>query len=174
MRTFLVVTFAAAASSFSVQPLARRACAAPASVFMKQAPVEEKKGFSLFGFGKTDEAVKGKVVPTGKGDEGEEELSESKKMMQQVKDAGVAGIISYIFWEWAFWGVSVPVCIYGYYVATGHFPDFSNPDDQAKLGAEAFAFVNVARFAVPLRIGLALSTTPWVQDNIVDKFQKDK
>lgn len=127
-------------------------------------------GFSLFGFGKKDE-VQGKVVSTGKGGE-EEELSESKQMMQKVKDAGVAGIISYIFWEWAFWGVSVPVCIYGYYVATGHFPDLSNSDDQAKLGAEAFAFVNVARFAVPLRIGLALSTTPWVQSNIVDKFQK--
>ena len=40
----------------------------------------------------------------------------------------------------------------------------------AKLGAEAFAFVNVARFAVPLRIGLALSTVPWVQANIVDRF----
>ena len=53
-------------------------------------------------------------------------------------------------------------------------PDFGNPDDMAKLGAEAFAFVNVARFAVPLRIGLALGTTPWVQANIVDKFQKDK
>lgn len=51
-------------------------------------------------------------------------------------------------------------------------PDFSNQDDLAKLGAEAFAFVNVARFAIPLRIGLALSTTPWVQDNIVDKFGK--
>jgi hypothetical protein len=39
-----------------------------------------------------------------------------------------------------------------------------------KLGAEAFAFVNFARFAVPLRIGLALSTTPWIQDNVVDRF----
>ena len=34
--------------------------------------------------------------------------------MEQIKEAGVAGIISYIFWEWAFWGVSVPVCIFGY------------------------------------------------------------
>ena len=126
-----------------------------------------RAGFSLFGFGQKDD-VQGKVVSTGKGDE--EELSESKQMMQKVKDAGVAGIISYIFWEWAFWGVSVPVCIYGYYVATGHFPDFSNSDDQAKLGAEAFAFVNVARFAVPLRISLALGTTPWVKENVVDKF----
>ena len=40
------------------------------------------------------------------------------------------------------------------------------------LGAEAFAFVNFARLAVPLRIGLALSTTPWVEENIVKKFLK--
>ena len=45
---------------------------------------------------------------------------------------------------------------------------------KGERGAEAFAFVNVARFAVPLRIGLALGTTPWVQSNIVDKFQKEK
>ena len=66
--------------------------------------------------------------------------------------------------------MSVPVCIFGYQAATGHWPDFSNQDDLAKLGAEAFAFVNVARFAVPLRIGLALGTTPWVDDNIVKPF----
>ena len=65
-----------------------------------------------------------------------------------------------------------PLCRAGYQAATGHWPDFSNQDDIAKLGAEAFAFVNVARFAIPLRIGLALGTTPWVQANIVDKFQK--
>merc|ERR1712128_90375 len=85
-------------------------------------------------------------------------------------DAGVAGIISYVFWEWAFWGVSVPVCIFGYYEVTGHWPDYSNQEDLAKLGAEAFAFVNVARFAIPLRIGLALSTTPWVRDNVVQNI----
>ena len=106
----------------------------------------------------------------------EEEKPDKDNMMQQVKDAGIAGIISYVFWEWAFWGVSVPVCIFGYREVTGHWPDFSNQDDLAKLGAEAFAFVNVARFAIPLRIGLALSTTPWVRSNIVDKvgFLKKK
>ena len=129
-------------------------------------------GFSLFGIGKSDD-VQGKVVRTKPGQK-EEEQDESKKLLQQVKDAGSAGIISYIFWEWAFWGVSIPVCIAGYYQVTGHWPDFSDQEDLSKLGAEAFAFVNVARFAVPLRIGLALSTTPWVQANIVDKFQKDK
>ena len=40
------------------------------------------------------------------------------------------------------------------------------------LAAEAFAFVNFARLAVPLRIGLALSTTPWIDENIVSKFGK--
>ena len=34
-------------------------------------------------------------------------------LMQKVKDAGVAGLVSYMFWELAFWGVSVPVCILG-------------------------------------------------------------
>ena len=103
-------------------------------------------------------------------------MSDEKGMMQKVKDAGAAGIISYIFWEWAFWGVSVPVALFGFQAATGYWPDFSDQDDLAKLGAEAFAFVNVARFAVPLRISLALGTTPWVRDNIVSKieFLQDK
>lgn len=107
-------------------------------------------------------------------DKSEVEENEGKALMQKVKDAGIAGIISYVFWEWAFWGVSVPVALFGFREVAGYWPDFSNQDDLAKLGAEAFAFVNVARFAVPLRIGLALGTTPWVQANIVDRFQKDE
>merc|ERR1719231_1553930 len=168
MSRVLLCTLVAGAAAFQVAPIMSRRAAV--SVAMKT-PVEEKKGFSLFGFGKTDSEMEGKVVSTGKG--GEEELSESKQLMQKVKDAGVAGIISYIFWEWAFWGVSVPVALFGFQAAVGYWPDFSNPDDMAKLGAEAFAFVNVARFAVPLRIGLALGTTPWVQANLVDKFKKN-
>lgn len=100
----------------------------------------------------------------------EEELSETKKLLQQVKDAGTAGIVSYALWELGFWALSVPVCVFGYYELTGHWPDLANADDTAKLGAEAFAFVNFARFAVPLRIGLALGTTPWIQANVLDRF----
>jgi len=99
-----------------------------------------------------------------------EEESESKKLLQKVKDAGIAGLISYALWEWGFWVASVPVGISAYYGVTGHFPDLQNPDDQKQLAAEAFAFVNVARFAVPLRIGAALSTTPWVDANVVQKI----
>jgi len=103
-----------------------------------------------------------------------EELSETKQMMKKVKDAGVAGVISYAVWELGFWAVSVPVVFFGYREVTGHWPDMANKEDVAKLGAEAFAFVNFARFAVPLRIGLALSTTPWIQKNVVDRFSKDE
>lgn len=95
---------------------------------------------------------------------------ETKNLLQKVKDAGVAGAISYACWELAFWGISIPVCIVGYNKFTGHWPDLSNADDLKQLGAEIFAFTNVARLAVPLRIGLALSTTPWIDANIVQKF----
>jgi hypothetical protein len=88
----------------------------------------------------------------------------------QIKAAGKAGAISLFLWEGAFWVISVPVVTVAYRQATGHFPDFTNKDDLAKLGAEAFAFANVARFALPLRIALALGTIPWCQDNIVDRF----
>jgi hypothetical protein len=105
----------------------------------------------------------------------EKESSQTEKLLKQVKDAGLAGVISYAGWELGFWAVSLPVVLFGYYEVTGHWPDLSDKEDVAKLGAEAFAFVNFARFAVPLRIGLALSTTPWIQTNIVDRFlTKDK
>uniref|UniRef100_A0A7S4I4C4 Uncharacterized protein n=1 Tax=Odontella aurita TaxID=265563 RepID=A0A7S4I4C4_9STRA len=100
------------------------------------------------------------------------ELSETEKLLKQVKESGTAGVISYALWELAFWTISVPVCIFGYRQLTGHWPDLADKEDMEKLGAEAFAFVNFARFAVPLRIGLALSTAPWIQENLVDRFVK--
>ena len=106
--------------------------------------------------------------------EEEQKMSKGDKMMQQVKDAGVAGAISLALWELAFWAVSLPVCIFGYREVAGHWPDLTSAEDLQKLGAEAFAFVNFARFAVPLRVGLALSTTPWIEENIVEKFLKNK
>jgi len=111
------------------------------------------------------------AISTG---EGADDESEEDNLMQQIKDSGVAGVISYAAWELAFWTISVPVCVFGYKEVTGHWPDFNDKEDLSKLGAEAFAFVNFARFAVPLRIGLALGTTPWIQENIVDIFLSDE
>ena len=88
--------------------------------------------------------------------------------------AGVAGIISYGVVQIAFWGASIPFCIFAYYQVTGHWPDLSNAEDQAKLSAEAFAFLNLARLAIPLRIALALSMTQKVQTDIVDRYQRNK
>ena len=79
-------------------PVARRAAALTMQQQTKE-PETEKKGF----FGKVFPTKEEK--PAGE----EEELSESKKLMQKVKDAGKAGIISYIFWEWAFWGGVQPL-----------------------------------------------------------------
>merc|ERR1712194_652504 len=107
-----------------------------------------------------------------KGEGSEEDMTETQKLMKQVKEAGTAGVISDALWELGFWALSVPVCALGYYQYTGHWPDLTNPEDQKQLGAEAFAFVNVARFAVPLRIGLALGTTPWIDENLVKRFGK--
>ena len=38
---------------------------------------------------------------------------------------------------------------------------------------EAFAYVNIARLAAPLRIAFALSSTPWIQQNILDRIMTD-
>ena len=108
-----------------------------------------------------------------KDDKGEEEDESEPNLIQKVKDAGVAGTISYAFWELGFWSISVPICVVGYQKFTGHWPDLSNSEDMKELGGEIFAFVNIARFALPLRIALALSTVPWVDENIVQKFRKD-
>jgi len=96
---------------------------------------------------------------------------EKKNLFQKIKDAGIAGSISLFLWEGAFWAISIPLACIAYYQTVGHWPDFGDSEDLAKVGAEAFAFANVARFALPVRIGLAVSTTPWVQQNIVDKSE---
>jgi len=151
------------------------------------APVENPNS----GYPMADEEVKtmvGVVTPTsgvsGKESEGvtnkEPQLSPvtgmteetEKNLLQKIKDAWSGGAISYAAWELAFWGFSLPVALFAYYEFAGHLPDFSNAEDLEKLGAEAFAFVNVARFAVPLRIGLALSTVPFFKENVVDRFGK--
>ena len=83
---------------------------------------------------------------------------------------GPAGFISYALWEGAFWAVGAVGAVIFYREAFGTWPDFSNTEDEEKLGGEAFAFINLARFAVPLRIGLAVGTAPWVDKNILKRL----
>eukprot|EP00966_Prymnesium_polylepis_P165085 3816979-Prymnesium_polylepis.1 len=116
--------------------------------------------------------VEGMVVPTGMGGKEAGKTYDAKKVLQQIKDAGLAGIVSYGLVQLAFFGVSVPVCLFGYFEATGHWPDLSNAEDQAQLAGESFAFLGFSRLLIPLRIGLALASTQWVQANLIAKFQK--
>jgi hypothetical protein len=141
------------------------------------------------------------IMSSGAAADDECEVTEEKNMLQQIKDLGAAGALSYALWELGFWTMSVPIGVFGFYqignaraqfsswqpcstsltltllshrfpttLAVGRWPDFNDTEDMAKLGAEAFAFVNLARFAVPLRLGLAISTAPWIKDNIIDRL----
>ena len=168
----------------------------PTVVATKVTTTSTTTAVNLFGFGEKVKEKKTTEVPTEelattngetatKGvtvdDEDEEcvvpeekEQNEAQKLFSKIKDAGVAGSISLFLWEGAFWAISIPVAIFGYTSLAGHFPDLTDSDDLAKVGAEAFAFANVARLALPLRIALAVSTIPWVQENIVDRFLSKK
>jgi len=146
------------------------------ALHMSAPPTEDTKKEEIVNKGGASDSFEGGFNTTAVADstKSEEELSETKKLLAKVKEAGTAGIISYALWELGFWFVSIPVVLFGYYEVAGHWPDLRNAEDTAKLGAEAFAFVNFARFAVPLRIGLALSTTPWIEENIVERFMMKK
>ena len=47
-------------------------------------------------------------------DEAEEDMTETQKLMKQVKEAGTAGVISYALWELGFWTLSVRFNFFGY------------------------------------------------------------
>jgi hypothetical protein len=83
-----------------------------------------------------------------------------KYLLKQVKDAGISGAISYALWELGFCTISIPVCVFVYRQV-----DLSSKEDLGKLGTEALVFVNVARFAVPVRIGLALTTVSFIKND---------
>ena len=139
------------AGALSSRPAVRAARGTPASMVT---PTQEKKSavdIAKNFFGVVEPTPNAKAVAKV------EEKEDKDNLMQQVKDAGPAGIAAF-----------------GFYTVQGHLPDLTSDADKGAVAAEAFAIVNVARFAVPLRIGLALGTTPWVKENIVDKFSKDK
>lgn len=95
---------------------------------------------------------------------------EEENPMTQIKSLGAAGAISYALWELAFWVIGGGGAVLAYLAAKGHLPDFSTQEEIAEVTGEAFLFINGARFLVPLRIGLAVSTTPFIRDNVVNKL----
>ena len=99
----------------------------------------------------------------------EEEENKAKQIFQKIKEMGPAGIISYGIVQVIFQGLSFCICAYVFYQTTGHWPDFSDPEDAATFGGGAIAFVNVARLAAPLRMMLALGGASWIQNNVMNK-----
>ena len=53
------------------------------------------------------EAFKTKELAVHKGEDSEEDMTDTQKLMKQVKEAGTAGVISYALWELGFWALSV-------------------------------------------------------------------
>jgi len=99
---------------------------------------------------------------------------EKENMMTKVKAAGVAGLISYALWEFAFWTISVPIAIFSYHATTGQWPSFDDKESTAKVSAVIFGFLNLARALVPVRIALTLGTAPLVDKYLIKPFNLDK
>uniref|UniRef100_A0A7S0ALT8 Uncharacterized protein n=1 Tax=Pyrodinium bahamense TaxID=73915 RepID=A0A7S0ALT8_9DINO len=100
----------------------------------------------------------------------EECEAEENNPLNKIKSLGLAGTISYALWESAFWIIGGGGAFAAYVWSNGHLPDFSNQEEMAKVGGGAFVFINGARLIVPVRIGLAISTAPWIEENIVKKW----
>jgi hypothetical protein len=91
-----------------------------------------------------------------------------KLTMQDVKSFGVAGTVSYVIIELAFWAVAAPVAFTWYKVAEGTWLDLSDPTDKAKLFGAGAVFINVVRLFVPLRLAAALALAPVVAKFVAD------
>ena len=100
------------------------------------------------------------------------ESEEKENLLQKIKEMGPAGIISYGIVQLVFQGASFVLCLVLFYKATGHWPDFSDPEDAAAFGSGAFAILNVTRLTVPLRMALAFGGATWIQKNALDPLKK--
>jgi hypothetical protein len=108
-------------------------------------------------------------LPSFGGEDGEK----PSLSMADVKKYGVAGTVAYVLTELAFWVVAFPVAASALYQSTGHWPDVVNDNtDRAAVLGFIFAGANVARLFVPVRLGVALSLSPWVDENLINRGGK--
>ena len=87
--------------------------------------------------------------------------SRAASTFASIKRFGVAGTLSYVLTEVAFWALALPGAAFGYHASTGEWLSWDT--DRAQLAALAATFVTGVRFAVPLRMGVALACVPAVQ-----------
>merc|ERR1711934_1142152 len=95
------------------------------------------------------------AVASETGDENDNgDTSTGKISMATVKKYGVSGTVAYVLTEVAFWAVAFPVAAAALYNTSGHWPDLvGSNDDRAAVAGFVFAGANIARLAVPLRLG---------------------
>jgi hypothetical protein len=107
--------------------------------------------------------------------EGKQEKEENEDgeeaLMEKVKKYGIAGVISYVFWDGGFWTVGGLGGYLSYFLTTGQWPDISVAQQASAVGAVSFAIVNLG---LPLRVALAVSSAPWIDENIVQRFGLSK
>lgn len=121
---------------------------------------------------KVENGEEGFLPSFGSGGDGEEKKGLS---MEDVKKYGISGTVAYILTELAFWAVAFPVASTALYQSTGHWPDVINDStDRTTVLGFIFAGANIARLLVPLRLGAALALAPWVDENIINRDQKDE
>ena len=66
----------------------------------------------------------GKGLKDPYGDEDADDEEESRDaLLQQIVSYGIAGPLSYGFWEAAFWVIGGAGAYGAYIISTGHFPD---------------------------------------------------
>lgn len=85
-------------------------------------------------------------------------VDDKKALMAKIKSFGIAGTLSYVVTELAFWAIALPGAWFGYHASTGTWLSFDT--DRPQLVGIAAAFVTGVRFAVPLRMGVALALVP--------------
>jgi len=84
-------------------------------------------------------------------------------LAERIKTLGVAGTLSYVAVELAFWAVALPFAVFGYRAADGVWLSLGDVDDRAKLLGAGAAFISVVRLFVPLRLAAALALAPTVE-----------
>jgi hypothetical protein len=115
------------------------------------------------------------VVKSSSSKNVEEESEGGMKTMDRIKSAGVSGIIAYVATELGFWAVYPALILL--YNSGAHAADvgstaevIADPNAAAKFVGFSAAFITVARFAVPLRVGMAFALIPFVEKNITKRF----
>ena len=95
----------------------------------------------------------------------------SKLTYAKIKSFGVAGVLSYVLTEVAFWALAIPAAIFSYHETTGAW--LSIETDRVQLIGIAAGFITAVRFFVPLRMGAAFALIPLVQKALDGSKTKD-